>query len=392
VICDLHAHYPMHLVPDAGPAETLDALTSAHERTALRDRIRARLVGLASRFANYRSFFSGPGVTVSKMRAGDVGVALSVLYSPFDEADLTVRYGAPPRASYFAALLRQLELVESHVTEKHGQTTRVAHDPTELDAALAAGQLAVVHAVEGGFHLGGETKDIDRNVAELARRGVAYVTAAHLFYRSVATNAPALPFLPDRLYRLIFHQPTTGLTDIGEALVRALVHEGVLVDVTHMSASSLRDTFALLDELDPERHVPVLATHMACRFGHLEYNLDDETIARIGQRGGACGAILCDHYARDGLRRDTEDTFAGSVDAICRQIDRVREVTRSDDHAAIGSDLDGYIKPMLSGLEDMTRMKPLAAALHERYGPQTAEAICSGNALRVLRAGWTRRH
>jgi microsomal dipeptidase-like Zn-dependent dipeptidase len=239
---------------------------------------------------------------------------------------------------------------------------------------------------------GGNITDRATVAAELARRGVAYVTIAHLFYRSVATNAPALPFLPDRLYRLIFHQPNTGLTDLGEDMVRALVHEGVLVDVTHMSAASLRDTFALLDELDPERHVPVLATHMACRFGRLEYNLDDETIARIAERRGACGAILCDHYARDGLRRDTEETFAGSVDAVCRQIDRVREVTRSDDHAAIGSDLDGYIKPMLSGLEDMTRMKPLAAALHERYGARTAEAICSGNALRVLRSGWTRRH
>ncbi|MCW3063694.1 MAG: peptidase [Solirubrobacterales bacterium] len=391
MICDLHAHYPMHLVP-GGSEATLDALTRADERVSFADRVRARLIGLASRFANYRSFFSGPGVTVEKMRAGGVGVALSVLYSPFDEVDLTVRYASRPRPPYFDSLVRQLELVESHLNETHAQTTRVVHDPAELDAALAAGRLAFVHCVEGAFHLGGDTADVERNIAELARRGVAYVTVAHLFYRSVATNAPALPFLPDRLYRFLFRQPTTGLTDLGEAMVRAMVREGVLVDVTHMSGASLRDTFALLDEVDPERRVPVLATHMACRFGHLEYNLDDETIARIGERGGLCGAILCDHYARDGLRRDTEDTFAGSVDAICRQIDRVRSVTRSDDHVGIGSDLDGYIKPMLAGLEDMARMKPLADALRERYGATLGEAICSGNALRVLRSGWTRRH
>src|SRR5205823_1178013 len=112
----------------------------------------------------------------------------------------------------------------------------------------------------------------------LASRGVAYVTAAHLFYRSVATNSAALPFLPDWLYHFVFRQPHTGLTDLGEALVRALVREGVLVDVTHMSAASLRDTFDLVDELDPERRVPILASHMACRFGHLEYNLDDTSI------------------------------------------------------------------------------------------------------------------
>jgi microsomal dipeptidase-like Zn-dependent dipeptidase len=32
----------------------------------------------------------------------------------------------------------------------------------------------------------------------------------------------------------------------------------------------------------------------------------------------------------------------------------------------------------------------LEEALHERYADEDAERICSGNALRVLRAGWGR--
>ena len=32
---------------------------------------------------------------------------------------------------------------------------------------------------------------------KLAAHGVAYITVAHLFWRGVATNAPAIPFLPD---------------------------------------------------------------------------------------------------------------------------------------------------------------------------------------------------
>ena len=47
----------MHLVPDAdgGPFELL---ASARGRERLRDRMRALLVGLAGRFANYRSLES----------------------------------------------------------------------------------------------------------------------------------------------------------------------------------------------------------------------------------------------------------------------------------------------------------------------------------------------
>ena len=54
----------------------------------------------------------------------------------------------------------------------------------------------------------------------------------------------------------------------------------------------------------------------------------------------------------------------------------------------IGSDLDGYIKPALPGLEHMGRMRDLQQSLHDRYGPLVSEQICSGNALRVLRSAW----
>ena len=49
-------------------------------------------------------------------------------------------------------------------------------------------------------------------MAELAGRGVGYVTIAHLFYRGIATNAPALPMLSDATYNRIFCQPHKGLT------------------------------------------------------------------------------------------------------------------------------------------------------------------------------------
>ena len=51
-----------------------------------------------------------------------------------------------------------------------------------------------------------------------------------------------------------------------------MMDEGILVDLTHMRAQSIRDVFSLLDERDPANEIPVIATHIAYRFGGLEYS------------------------------------------------------------------------------------------------------------------------
>jgi microsomal dipeptidase-like Zn-dependent dipeptidase len=371
----------MHLIPrEEGTHARLTEWES--------ERLRARLVDLLSRLFNYEGPGGEPGVTVELVRKGDVGVVLSVLYSPFDEMDLARGYKAPPIDAYFDRLIDLLELVEKDLAER--PDARLVRSAAELDACLGEGRSAFVHAVEGGFHLGADPAAIRRNVAELAKRGVGYVTVAHLFWRGVATTAPALPFLPDWLYRLIFHQPRKeGLSEVGRAVVEAMVEHGVLVDVTHMSAASLTDTFELLEARDPERRRSVIASHMACRCGRLAYNLDDETIAKIAERDGVMGVIDCQHYVADGLRRGRRSaSFEDSVELICTHIDRIERVTGSFDHAALGSDLDGYIKPALTGIGHMGRMRDLQAALTSRYGEERARKVCSENALRVLRGRW----
>ena len=371
----------MHVIADK-QSGTQDQL-----RAWWRRRLLARLVDLISRVASYEGPGGTPSVTEPLMREGDVGVALSVLYWPAAEVDVGQPYGAPPQPGYFEDIVAELQSVEDHVAER-SDAVAIAHNPAELDRLLGAGRPILIHAIEGGFQLGAAADDVRRNVATLAARGVAYVTLAHLFWRKVATNAPALPFLPDWLYRLVFRQPKeVGLTDLGKATVEAMVRERILVDITHMSQRAVDDTFSLLDRLDPERKVPVIATHMAYRFGKLEYCLTEATIKRVAGRGGVLGCILCEHYISNGLPGRPK-SFDGSFEALARHIDRIREVTGSHEHAAIGSDLDGYIKPALPGLEHMGRMRALQEALGRRYGAQDAERITSGNALRVLRAGW----
>ena len=383
MLVDLHAHFPMHLL--------VDEQQRTHERARAwwRQRWQGRVVELISRVANYQGPSDSPSVTEQQMRDGEVGVALSVLYQPFNEIDLTESYGAPPRASYFRDLVDQRQTVEDYVRDHRGEVA-IAHSVSELDSLLGAGVPILIHAVEGGFQLGRDPAEVRRNVQELAGLGIAYVTVAHLFFRDVATNAPALPFLPDWLYNLAFPQGKgEGLTPLGHAVIDAMVDEGILIDITHMRAQSIKDVLAQLDARDPAREIPVVATHMAYRFGGLEYSFDNETIKAVAARGGVLGCILCEHYMTSGL--SVASSLEGSLDAVCRHIDKIRELTGSYDNIGIGSDLDGYIKPALPGLGEMSRMKELQAHLRTRYGAADAEKISSGNALRVLRAEWGRK-
>ena len=384
MLVDLHGHFPMHLLEDDKQR--------AHERLKawLRHRWQGLVVEVINLFANYEGPGDTPSVTEQLMREGDVGVTLSVLYQPFDEMDLTQDYAAPPLGSYFIDILDQCQTVEDYV-EAHSRDVVIAHSALELDQHLAqGGRPILVHAIEGGFHVGDDPDAVRGNVATLAQRGVAYITVAHLFFRQVATNAPALPFLSDGIYNRVFAQDEAeGLTPLGRELVQAMVDEGILVDLTHMRAQSIRDVFALLDERDPDNEIPVIATHMAYRFGGLEYSFDDDDVARIVARRGLLGLILCEHYITSGL--DVPETFEGSVQALCRHIDKLHDLTGSHDHIGIGSDLDGYIKPALPGLEHQGRMAELQRALAARYGSEVAAQIAGGNALRVLRAQWGRK-
>lgn len=375
MIVDLHAHYPMHLSSTSTLARMAD-----HHRPALGDQIRALVLKLANRLANYPA--SGqPAVTVPNLKAGGVGVVLSVLYQPFDEIDLDDKYGAPPRGGYFADLEAQILAVETDVA-KYAADACLVRNQSQLAAARAQGKIALIHAVEGGFHLGDTPEHVRANVRQLAEHGVAYVTLAHLFWRKVATNAPALPFLPDWLYQVLFRQPAQGLSDLGLAAIDAMVEQRILIDVTHMSAPAFTETLARLDEIDPKRRVPVVATHGASAFGGLKYNLRDAQIHAIAARRGVVGLIACRHYMADGLPRP--QTFDDTIATLCRHIDRIHDVTGSYDHIAIGSDLDGFIKPTLPGLETPAAFATVEARLTAKYGATIAARICSANALRVL--------
>src|SRR5262249_8519608 len=157
-----------------------------------------------------------------------------------------------------------------------------------------------------------------------------------------------------------------GLGELGDVAVRAMVRERVLVDLSHMSARARDDTLALMERVDLAHEVPVIATHSPYRFGRQHYNLGPRAVERIAARDGVIGLILAEPQAADGLRPRRTRTLDDSLKVLFAHIDRIRDITGSHRHVAIGSDLDGFIKPTLAGLDSAADLAALERALVNR--------------------------
>ena len=339
MIADLHSHYAIYL----GPRRS-DLVRS---RALLEDSIAASVVSAVGRLGNRRRWWSQPRVTLESLRAGDCRVVCSVLYCAAQEFDFPAfarrGYGCPGTDGYFAALLRQLDLVEASAVE---------------EAAAA-----------------------------LARRGVAYVTLAHLFWRSFAANVPVMPIVPDRLYRTLFPTPAGGLPELGKAAIESIVGNGMILDLTHMTEQAMLESIELVGSLAPGSELPILYSHGAYRFGSAEYSLSANLVDAIARAGGLIGVILSTRLLNDGLPGRPR-TIDDSLELLFRHIDRIGELAGSLDAVAVGSDLGGFITP-LPGLEDASRLHVLADALSDRYGEVVGRQLCSANALRFLEAHWS---
>ena len=374
MIVDLHAHYPMHL-------------NQTHEQAGQHDTPGDLVRGIA--LAAVNALMNAPMVvTVENLRAGQVMIALSVLYLPFDEIDLGQEYGAPPLPRYYPDLKALLLAVEAEINARPAKDARIAKCQDDLRAAAAANQVALIHAVEGGFHMGAEEPLIRANVKDLAELGVAYITLAHLFFRKVTTNAPAIPLLTDDLYNTFCPQPGGGVQPIGRVLIDEMVKQRILIDLTHMSRASITSTLCILDGIDKncpaKKKVPVLASHGACALhGAAEYNMTPDQILGVSKRGGVIGLIACEHWMAMGQKKPGD--FNESMALLFSHIDQIHAVTGSYDNIGIGSDMDGFIRPSLQGFDGPPVYREVAKRLIDKYQRPAADAICSGNAMRVLK-------
>jgi microsomal dipeptidase-like Zn-dependent dipeptidase len=382
MIADLHCHYPMHLFseddrPRAGRETWLERL---------RNELQAGIVDLLAPIANDRYVGATWRVDLNGLKEGGAKLVCSVLYWPPAEFDFAVKYGSPPLREYYEDVQYQIQCVEADLKKQNQQEdrARIAKHTTDLEDP---DHIVFVHCLEGALQLGpGDPREIDGKVRWLAEQGVFYITLAHLFYRQVATNAPAIPVIPDTIYNAVFKQPDLGLTELGRVVVRAMHKYKVAIDISHMSEKAIKETFELVEELDgssPATDYPLIATHVAMREegpGNQEYNLTQDTAQRIHARGGVVGLIMAQHQL--GKTADEQESKA----LVCAHIDAIYRACGDASAIAFGTDIDGFIKPTIAGVESAADLAKLSKWVEEcRANTGDAEAILYGNALRVIK-------
>ena len=288
------------------------------------------------------------------------------------------------------AVLEQIDIVHRMI-QAYPEHLELALTAADVQRAFAAGKIASLLGAEGGHSIA-SSLGVLRTLYVL---GVRYMTLTHNSNVGWADSATDTP-------------EAGGLTDFGRAVVREMQRIGMLVDLSHVAPSTMRDALDVAD-------APVIFSHSSARaLCDHPRNVPDDVLARLAVNGGVCmvtfvpafvspecgawQAGLLAELDRRGLdRRDMSawDAVAPEWEAVhpvpeatltqvADHIDHVRAVAGID-HIGIGGDYDGSAA-MPTGLSDVSGYPALFAELLTRgWTEPDCAALAGGNLLRVLR-------
>ncbi|MBB5823482.1 membrane dipeptidase [Streptosporangium becharense] len=207
------------------------------------------------------------------------------------------------------ALRQTLRMIEcAHVlAEGNADAVRLCLDGAQVDAALAAGRIALVLALES-------MPGLDASVELLPtvyRLGVRVASIAHWGRSALADGSG---------------EDATGgrLTAAGVAALAVMERLGMLFDVSHLGAAGVAHVLELATR-------PVLATHSAARALRDHHrNLTDAQLRGVAATGG----VVCVNFFPGFL---AADPAARGVDRLVEHIAHVAGVAGID-HVGLGPD------------------------------------------------------
>lgn len=387
---------------------------------------------LAKRYRGAPTMFWPPALRTDfpDLQEGGVDVLLSAIYVPevpilkdipllrllrIVQRQAWKSMVVPP---YFDAAVNAMDDLEAEVARYNQRRSssqrpvQVVRSKTELNDVLNQEEprpIAIVHTAEGAHNLQGvksgkeaeglngygeqEIEDeILGNLQTLFDRGAASLTLAHFFPNRVVS--PVFPF-PEKLLSLarkdvlVKHDPSRGLTDLGQKVVEKMLGLGMIVDVSHCTPKARAQIYDIVD--GERKNALVIATHIgAYAINPSLYNLEDWEIKWIADHGGVVGVIFMNYWLMP------HETNLG-LNFISRTIAHFIDAAGTAGVAAFGSDFDGFTDPPdempnASQLPKLTQrlLAERAAGGRRKYDDDTVRAILGGNALRVLREGWGR--
>ena len=314
-----------------------------------------------------------------RLRRGGVGAQFWSVYVPAQlQGEAAV-----------ATTLEQIDLVR-RLAARHPDALELASTAADVERIMAAGRVASLLGAEGGHSIASSLGVL----RSLYRLGVRYLTLTHNLnvpWADSATDTPA----------------AGGLTGFGRAVVREMQRLGMLVDLSHVAATTMSDALDVAE-------APVIFSHSSARAvcDHPR-NVPDDILARLAATGGLCMITFvpafvaqrcCDwdrglagEMDRRGLdHRDlsarrlitaewaaTHPRPRATLADVVAHAEHVREVAGID-HIGLGGDYDGTDE-LPAGMQDVSCYPALVGALLDRgWSEKDCGKLTSGNALRVL--------
>jgi len=315
-----------------------------------------------------------------RLREGGVGAQFWSVYVPSTMGPEAV-----------GATLEQVDAAYRMI-ERYADRMALATTADEVEAAWAVGRVASLLGAEGGHQ-------IDGSLAVLRmyhRLGVRYLTLTHNDNVAWADSAT-----DDRVLG--------GLNEVGREVVAEMNRLGMMVDLSHVSAETMRDA------LDVST-APVIFSHSSAHalVDHPR-NVPDDVLTATASGGGLCmvsfvprfvsqanrdWALAAEDAARDAGIDPKElgrfEPFLDDLEAVdpppgatladvVAHVEHVRDVAGID-HVGLGGDYDG-VTTLPEGLEDVSRYPNLLEALADRgWSADDLAKLTCRNVLRTMRA------
>lgn len=319
---------------------------------------------------------------IARLRAGGVGAQF---WSVYVRTDLT-------GDAAVSATLEQIDCVDQLLT-RYPADLRRALTAADMEAARAQGRIASLMGAEGGHSI----NDSLATLRALYALGVRYMTLTHndnIAWADSATDEPGVG----------------GLSPFGHEVVREMNRTGMLVDLSHVAATTMR---AALDT----SVAPVIFSHSSSRAvcDHPR-NIPDDVLERLSANGGVAMATFVPKFvlqaavdwtaaADENMRahgfhhldttpeamkvhaafEESTPRPVATVSTVADHLDHMREVAGVD-HIGIGGDYDGTAFTP-DGLDDVAGYPNLIAELIGRgWSRQDLAKLTWQNAVRVLGA------
>lgn len=274
------------------------------------------------------------------------------------------------------AVRRALEQIDAihAICEKYPKDIALALSASDVTRIAASGRVAALIGMEGGHMI----EDDLRALRMFHRLGVRYLSLAHAFHTDWSDSSGVGPPLAPR------HD---GLSPFGRTVVEEMNRLGMLVDVSHTSDKVFADVIAT-------SKAPIIASHSGCRaVKDHPRNLSDDMLRALAKNGGVVHIDAVTKYINPAIAVDLTPKSYTDMQGVKEPptplsvfIDHLAHAIEvaGPDHVGIGLDF-GYGVPTPVGLEDVSKLEVVTAALLERgFDETTVRKVLGGNTLRVL--------